>query len=276
MKIQNLFYLLFLYLIFTLPTAHSQELNRIIVKIDNEIITSYDVKNKILTNLVLAEREINQENINIFKERSLENLIHNRLKRIQLAKHNFKRDNKRINNYLNSISRNNIDNLKIKFQNNNINFQSFLDELDIEFRWRNLIYNAYAKKIEINQNEIKAEAEKLYKNQKKIIEYNLSEIEILIENEEIIDKKVNEIKNVINRFSFEDAVVKFSISSSSSNDGKLGWINSNSLSNEILTLITKMNIGDVSEPVRKGDKIIILKLNDKKLQLHQILIWILL
>ena len=25
-----------------------------------------------------------------------------------------------------------------------------------------------------------------------------------------------------------------------------------------------MNIGDVSEPVRKGDKIIILKLNDKK------------
>ena len=134
----------------------------------------------------------------------------------------------------------------------------------IEFIWRNLIYNAYAKKIEINQNEIKAEAEKLYKNQKKIIEYNLSEIEILIENEEIIDKKVNEIKNVINRFSFEDAVVKFSISSSSSNDGKLGWINSNSLSNEILTLITKMNIGDVSEPVRKGDKIIILKLNDKK------------
>ena len=33
---------------------------------------------------------------------------------------------------------------------------------------------------------------------------------------------------------------------------------------KFLTLITKMNIGDVSEPVRKGDKIIILKLNDKK------------
>ena len=34
--------------------------NSIIVKVDNEIITNFEIKNKILTNLVLTGKEINQ------------------------------------------------------------------------------------------------------------------------------------------------------------------------------------------------------------------------
>ena len=38
--------------------------NKIIAKINNSVITPYDLKNKILTTLILANEEINQENIN--------------------------------------------------------------------------------------------------------------------------------------------------------------------------------------------------------------------
>ena len=44
--------------------------NNIILKIENEIITNYDIKNKILTILVLGNQEINQENINSLKKAS--------------------------------------------------------------------------------------------------------------------------------------------------------------------------------------------------------------
>ena len=54
---------------------------KIIVKIENELITSYDIKSKILGTLIL-KKEINQTNITGLK--TLEYLIQNRLKKIEL------------------------------------------------------------------------------------------------------------------------------------------------------------------------------------------------
>ena len=49
--------------------------NKIILKVENEIITNYEVKNKILTSLVLAGDEITQENIDKLKKQALESII---------------------------------------------------------------------------------------------------------------------------------------------------------------------------------------------------------
>ena len=57
---------------------------KIIVKIDNELITNFDIKNKIITKLILTNQEINQKNINDLKKISLEELIQNRLKKLSL------------------------------------------------------------------------------------------------------------------------------------------------------------------------------------------------
>ena len=61
--------------------SHAKEITKIIAKIDNELVTNYDIKNKIITALVLANKEINQ-NIDNLKEKSLEDLIQNRLKEL--------------------------------------------------------------------------------------------------------------------------------------------------------------------------------------------------
>ena len=83
------------------------------LKIDNEIVTDYELKNKIITALVLSNKEINQKNIDNLKKKSLEDLINLNRKKIELKKYNFKRDINRINSYLNSISNNNIEEFKI-------------------------------------------------------------------------------------------------------------------------------------------------------------------
>ena len=59
--------------------------NKIILKIENEIITNYEVKNKILTTLFLAGDPINQENINKLKKKSLESLIQVKIKKLELV-----------------------------------------------------------------------------------------------------------------------------------------------------------------------------------------------
>ena len=45
--------------------------NKIIVKIDNNIITDYELKNKLKTSLILSNQEINQINIDKNKRRAL-------------------------------------------------------------------------------------------------------------------------------------------------------------------------------------------------------------
>ena len=244
--------------------SHAKEITKIIAKIDNELVTNYDVKNKIITALVLADKEINQKNIDNLKRKSLEDLIQNRLKKIELKKYNFKRDINRINSYLNSISNNNIEELKSAFKENNIDYKIFVDEIDTEFKWRKLIYNTYSKKIEIDPTSINNEIKKITQSKINLVKLNLSEIEILSNNDDRDNEKINQVENEIKNFSFEDAVLKFSVAASSNNKGLIGWVNSSSLSNEILKILNKLEIGQVSEPIRKQNKNIFLKLNDKK------------
>ena len=106
MKIK-IYKIIFFYLIFLLVQANAIT-NKIVLKVENEIITNYEVKNKILTSLVLAGDQISQENINNLKKRALESLIENKLKIIELKKFKIKKNSSQINSYLNSISGNDI------------------------------------------------------------------------------------------------------------------------------------------------------------------------
>ena len=55
--------------------------SNIIIKIEDQIIPNYEIKNKILSSLVLSNQKINQENINKLKKQSLDFLINQNLKK---------------------------------------------------------------------------------------------------------------------------------------------------------------------------------------------------
>jgi parvulin-like peptidyl-prolyl isomerase len=263
MKIKNYFFIILLSLFFDSFVLAKN--TKILVKIESEIITNFDVQNKIISSLILAKKEVNQANINNFKKASLENLIQNRLKKIELKKYNIKKDDKQINSYLNSISSNNIESLKNVFKSYDLDFKEFTDEIDVEFRWRKFIYQMYKKKINIKPEDVAQEISDNLKKKNNIIEYNLSEIEILSNINSSNLETIALIQDEIKVAGFKSAVSKFSISSTSSKNGELGWINSNSLSKEFVKILNKMQIGQVSDPIKKQDKIIFLKLNDKKI-----------
>ena len=262
MKLLKIFICIFFF--FNTELVVHAKKNNIVIKIDNEIITSQDIKNKILTTLILSKKEINQDNINNLKRRSIEDLIQFTIKKIEVEKFNFKKDDQQINSYLQSISGNNIPLLKDLFKSNNLDFKLFLNEIDTEFKWRKLIFRTFDKKIQISPEEINQETKVMAQKQEDIIEYNLSEIEILTNSKSLDANIVGQIQDEIKDNGFENAVIKFSISETSSNKGSLGWVNSSVLSKEFLGILDKMKIGEVSNPIKRQNKIIFLKLNDKK------------
>ena len=265
MKIKKkIFIFLIFYFSFFEIISSAKANTKIIVKINSELITSYDIKNKIITSLIISNQEINQRNINDLKPKALESLIQSRLKKIELDKYNLKDETAQVNAYLGSISSNNIENFKKLFLKNKLDYQSFIDEINIEFKWKRLIFNRYSKKIEIDENEIKNEIMKNINSKENSFEYNLSEIEILSTEKGLDEKKINEIKIEIKNSGFEEAVKKFSISSTANNNGKLGWVKSDSLSTTYKKKLKGIKIGQITSPIKAQNKIILLKLNDKK------------
>ena len=57
-------YFIFIAYLFTLEKALASSQGKIILKVENEIITNFEVKNKILTLLLLSNQELNQQYIN--------------------------------------------------------------------------------------------------------------------------------------------------------------------------------------------------------------------
>ena len=84
----------------------------------------------------------------------------------------------------------------------------------------------------------------------------------MINNDTRDEEKINNLINLIEKIGFEDAALKFSISSTAENKGNLGWINSKSLSKNIFEIVNKLNIGQISNPIIKQGSATILKLTD--------------
>ncbi len=264
MRFKLVIFILFLFNSLSLNLL-AESANKIVIKIGNEIITNYEIKNKILTTLILSGKEINQNNINALKKNSLDSLIEFKLKKLELSKYNFKVDNDRINSYLKSISSNDINNLKRKLEENELAFQLFLEEIETEFKWQTLIFQIYSKRINIDESAINTEINEIIKNKSNIEEYKLSEIEIFSKDSNSDKEVISNMQKRILEEGFENAALNYSISTTSTNKGELGWVNGKTLSNQIYEIISKLNIGEVSKPIKRPNTFLFLKLIDKKI-----------
>tara|TARA_Y100001970_G_scaffold50760_1_gene64274 strand:- start:4412 stop:5353 length:942 start_codon:yes stop_codon:yes gene_type:complete len=265
-KLSNFCILLLLFLS-SANNVESEIKSKIIATVDNQIITSYELKNKIITNIILNNEQINQENIDKLKSISLKNLINFRLKKKELINANLFNDKIDTNEFISRISKNytnNIEDFKDIFKLNNLSYDLYKEEIKIELAWQQLILSLYGNKIKINESEVDEELKKIINNQKNLIEYNLSELEIQITKNKEIDQIIDEIQNLIEKEGFENTAIKYSISLTAMDGGNLGWVNAKSLSDKVLNIVNRLNIGDISEPILQSDTILFLKLNEKK------------
>jgi len=253
-----------LHFIFFMNVCFAGINNTIVARVENEIITSYEIKNRILNSLILANQEINQENINKLKRQSLESLVQLKLKKIELLKHKINYNPEQMTLYLNQVSSNDLDGLKNKFKINNLDYELFYEQVETQLKWQRLIYKLYESKIEINDKDINDELKAVLQNQEKIIEYNISEIEILINNNIDDGKLINAISKEIETQGFESAALRFSISNTAANKGNLGWVNANSLSKNIFKILSGMSVGEISKPFKRQNTVLFLKLSDKR------------
>ena len=240
--------------------------NKILVKIENQIITSLDVNNeyKYLIALNPGVKNSNKDDIIKLAKRSV---LQEKIKKIEIEKNfnNPKIPQKFIEQILQNvysrIGLTNLEDFKKYLINNNINFENVKNKLEIEALWNELILIKFSSKVKINEKELR---NRIKNNNKFIKSYLLSEISFEVLNLKELDNRFQEISKAINNKGFDFAALKYSTSPTSTLGGKLDWINENSLNKSIKTTINNLKINEFTKPINVPSGFLILQINNIK------------
>ncbi len=239
--------------------------NKILFKIEKKIITTQDILNEVnYLKLINSEfKSFDNNKIYVIAKNSLirEIIKENELKRIFKKveiKENF--IEQFIIDYFSKFKINSINELKQILEQNNLNLDNIKKKITIQIMWNDLIFEKFSKNVKINKDIIKKEIS-LKKTQK---EYLISEIVFSVNNKKDLKNKFEKIKIDIKENNFSKAAIIHSISETSINGGKIGWVTENSLSLKIKDAFNKLKIGDITKPIRIPGAFIILKIEDKR------------
>ena len=241
--------------------------NKIILKIDNEIITTLDVYKEI-ANIRFFNKNLNNLSDEEIYQISIQSLIKYEIKKNEISK-KFKIVEIQNKDYLDQLIEKtfkdlgfqNLQNFKNELIKREISFENFEEKLKIEILWNQLIFSTYYNKLVIDEEKLKRQINNIDKTVKS---FNLNEIIFNVESIEEIETKYNLILNDIQKLGFEGAALKHSISNSSINGGNLGWIDEKNIGKQILDQINKINIKSITKPIRISSGFLILQKFDER------------
>ncbi len=265
-KIKYYLFIQFILLSILLSTLKANEV-KIISKIGNEIITNVDVKNEYnyLVTLNKSLKGIDKNEVISFAQNSL---IKEKIKKNEIVKfYELNQKNETVDLMIEGIYKNlgleSKNGFKKYLENNSLKFDDIYKKIEIEAVWNQMIYQKFKDKIFIDEKKLK---KKILDNENEIESLLLAEIVLNLENKKEINKKYNELIKNINTFGFKESVLKFSISNSKSNSGKIGWVNKNNLSKKIQLALNEIKIGELTKPILISSGLLVLKLEDKKFE----------
>ena len=233
MKKLKIIFTALIYSLLIIHNSYSLE-NKILIKINNEIITTFDI----FTEIKYLET-INDEFRKLKETQAFEvakkSLIREKIKEIELKKNieEIKIDNDLLNklilNYFEKNGIKSISEFESYFLLNDIDPNFIKKKISIEVSWNQMIYSKFSKNIKIDKKLILSDLQ----NKSIQKEYLLSEILFNLNENEKLVQKFNFLKEEINKKNFSQTALEHSISESANKGGKLGWIKEASINVKI-------------------------------------------
>lgn len=245
-----------------LTVVNSTE-NKILLKLNNNIITTVDLLNEIKF-LSLINKDFEKLDKDKKIEIAKNSQIRDKLKFIEISK--FRNEfnvsdatlENIINNYFKNLNISNLNDFNKFFNENNLDTEFIKMKIILDSMWKRLIYEKYSKNVKINEEEIRKNVKKIKKQK----EYLLSEIVFSLDENEKLQNKVTLINKTIDDKSFSEAAILFSISDTSKAGGKLGWIKESILSEIIINEIKSKKNNEYSSVIVIPGGFLILYIED--------------
>ena len=240
---------------------------RIILKIDNQIVTTYDLEQERNYLLALNPR-LNEVDEKTLLDIAKKSIVKEVIRKNEILKYKeLNLQNSQINTILEKMINDlNFSNLQ-QFQNYLMSYSISIDEIrgkiEIENEWKNLIYAKYSKSINIDKASLQSKIDNISEKEF-LIEYNLSEIIFSKQNNNNLKEVEKKIFESINEIGFENTANLYSISDSAKVGGKIGWIRKDNLSAEVVEKLKNLKQNSNSPVIEIGNNYLILKINEIK------------
>ena len=263
----KILYIFLILVILNFPKSIALE-NKILFKVNNEIITTIDIYEEIKF-LKIFNPEVNSLNETELFEISKNSVLRDKIKKIEIMKFvsEIKVDDKfltkLLKNRYSKISINSLVDFENYLKNNNLNIKNIKEKLYIEIIWNDLIFQKFKNKVVIDKNKIKNE---ILQNPQKESQSELLLSEIVFDANSKIDfqNKYEKILLDIENVGFKKTAIIHSNSDTATNGGLIGWVKVDNLNQNIKEIISKLRQGQFSKPIRTSSGFIIIKIEDKR------------
>mgnify|MGYP001286997846 FL=1 len=266
MKLTKFYLIAFFLIILNFKNLYAIE-NKILFKIDNEIITTFDIFQE-AKYLKVFNPQLKDLSDKELLEISKNSIIRDKIKKIEILKfvEVIKVENKfllqLIKNKYNAIDLDSIESFENYLKINGLNINTIKEKLTIELIWNDLIFQKFNSKILIDKNKIKEEI--LKKPKKKERELSLSEIFFSVTKKSDFEKKYEAVIKDIELTGFKNAALIHSNSDTASIGGYIGWVKEDNLNKSIKEKISNLKVGQYSEAILTSSGFLIIKINDEK------------
>ena len=242
--------------------------HEIIIKINNQIITNFDIQKE--TKYLLAlNPSLNNLSTKQIKEISKNSLIREKIKKNEILKYyKINYEDPELTKFVTNIyKRLNIGDeaeFNTYLSKFDMNINTVIKKIAIERDWNKMIFGKFKNQIVVNELKIKKNLEKKLDKSEIQTSYLISEILFQAKNEKEFEETYNDIIKAVDESSFKSAASIYSISDSSINSGEIGWVKKNEISNSIYNELNKLNIGDITQPIKVASGFLIIYLEDVK------------
>ena len=263
----KIIFVVFIFLLLKSQSSNGLE-NKILFKIDNEIITSVDIYEEIKFLKTFNPETSSLSDKELF-EISKNSIIKDKIKKIEIKNYveELEIDEKflirLIKGRYSEIGINSIKEFENYLKDNDLDIRVIKEKFAIELAWNDLIYQKFRTKIVIDKDKIKKEvSQNPQKNTQ--IELLLSEIIFNVMSKVEFKDKYEKIVSDIEKIGFKKAALIHSNSETASTGGLIGWVKEENLNNDIKNIISKLQPGQFSKPIRTSSGFMIIQVEDKK------------
>ena len=224
--------------------------------VNDEIISSYDLNQRI--KLVFASSGIpdTQENRDRIRPQVLRNLIDERLKeqeakrlKIEVTQDDVDRAFKRIATRSNMT----VDQIGEFLKKNGVNKSTLTQQLRTDIAWNKLVGQQFGSLVSVSDGEVQEVLQRL-RDESDSPSYDVSEILLTFDNPaqeaEIRNGAEKLIEQIRKGAPFQAVARQFSQSASAASGGDIGWVRASQLPAPVAEVVKNMPSGTVSDPIR--------------------------
>jgi peptidyl-prolyl cis-trans isomerase SurA len=245
-------------------SASAQDVQNIVAIVNDEIISGYDLNQRVSLTIMLSNFPDTQETREQLIKPTLTKIIDDRLKLQEAMAYNLSVSDEEVAAALadfergNNLSPGELDNM---LASRDIDLSALIEQFRVNLAWNKVIARRIVPSISISDDEVIAIQEKLEANKGKN-EYFLREIFLPIDNNTDAAQLENSARGLVeqirNGAPFARAAAQFSQGSTASAGGAIGWVLADDVEPEIGEVLPQLSENQVSDPIRTTNGIYII------------------